>query len=44
MPGERAEIEMQFTAHNIRLPDGTETWPQGPLLEEFGTFFGRFEC
>jgi hypothetical protein len=28
----------QFTAHNIRLPDGTETWPEGTLLEEYGSF------
>jgi SAM-dependent methyltransferase len=31
---------MNFTAHNIRLPDGTETWPEGPILEELGTFRG----
>jgi predicted RNA methylase len=29
---------MHFTAHNIRLPDGTYTWPEGALLEEEGTF------
>lgn len=31
---------MPFTAHNIRLPDGTETWPEGggALLEDYGTF------
>jgi hypothetical protein len=29
---------MHFTAHNIRLPDGTETWSEGALLEEYGTF------
>jgi hypothetical protein len=41
----RMSIEMavsvshnQFTAHNIRLPDGTETWPEGTLLEEYGSF------
>jgi SAM-dependent methyltransferase len=31
-------VVMSFTAHNIMLPDGTQTLPSVPLVEDFGTF------
>src|ERR671937_236393 len=32
----KATTAMEFTAHNIELPDGTQTMPGEPLLREWG--------